>query len=129
VFLCGDFHRFVYSLREEHLLPKQKAIGHGFFLRATTRPSRSPYCSGATLRVRLCDALFFLHVTSTYGKHAPVTSLLDLPLVSGLTFIEGVLASLESGHVGGSSGNDNALSSLQVHGPNLQRLDVHLRTC
>jgi hypothetical protein len=26
---------------------------------ASTRPSRSPYCSGATLRVRLCDALFF----------------------------------------------------------------------
>jgi hypothetical protein len=43
-----------------HLHPlQQKAIGRGLILRASTRPSRSPYCSGAALRVRLCDTLFF----------------------------------------------------------------------
>jgi hypothetical protein len=31
---------------------KQKAVGSQFILRASTRPSRSPYCSGATPRVR-----------------------------------------------------------------------------
>jgi hypothetical protein len=55
-------------------------------------------------------------------------SLLDLPLVSIWTFLEGVFASPDSSHVGGSSGNDIALSSLQAPGPTLQRLDVHLRT-
>jgi hypothetical protein len=45
-----------------------------------------------------------------------------------LTFLEGVLASPNSGQVGGSSGNDSALSSLQAPGLTLQRLDVSLRT-
>jgi hypothetical protein len=58
VFLCGDSRCFVCFPREEHLFPKRKAVGRGFSLRASTRPSRSSYCSGATLRVRLCDALF-----------------------------------------------------------------------
>jgi hypothetical protein len=32
VFLCGYFRCFVYFPREEHLFPKQKAVGRGFFL-------------------------------------------------------------------------------------------------
>jgi hypothetical protein len=58
VSLRGDPRCFVCFSREEHLFPQQKAVGRGLFLRASTRPSRSPYCMGATLRVRLCDALF-----------------------------------------------------------------------
>jgi hypothetical protein len=45
---------------------------------------------------------------------------LELPLVSVSTFLEGVLASPDSGQVGGSSGNNNALSSLKP-------LDLHSR--
>jgi hypothetical protein len=71
----------------------------------------------------------FLHVASAYWKHASVTSPLDLPLVNGLTFFEGALASPGSGQVGGSSGNHGTLSSLQGPGPILQRLDVRLRMC
>jgi hypothetical protein len=71
----------------------------------------------------------FLHVASTYWKHAYVTSPLDLSLVSISTKLEGVLASPDSGQFGGSSGSDSALSSLQAPGPILQRLDVHLCTC
>jgi hypothetical protein len=59
----------------------------------------------------------FLQVALTYWKHASVTSLLDLSLVSVSTFLEGVLASLDSGQVGGSSGSHGVLSSLQAHGP------------
>jgi hypothetical protein len=59
----------------------------------------------------------FLHAASTYWKHASVTSLLDLSLVSALTFLEGVLASPDSGQVGGSSGGHGALSSIQAPGP------------
>jgi hypothetical protein len=70
----------------------------------------------------------FLHVASTYRKHASITSPLDLLLVSVSTFLEGVLASPDFGQVGGSSGIYNALSSLQAPGPTLQRLDVRLRT-
>jgi hypothetical protein len=70
----------------------------------------------------------FLHAASTYWRHASITSPLDLPLVSDSTFLEGVLASPDSGQVGCSSGNDNTLSSLQAPGPTLQRLDVRLRT-
>jgi hypothetical protein len=44
-------------------------------------------------------------------------SLLNLPSVSVSTFLEGVLASPDSGQIGGSSGNDNALSSLQAPEP------------
>jgi hypothetical protein len=69
---------------------------------------------------------FFLHVASTYLKHASVMSPHDLPLVSVSIFFEGVLASPDSGQVGGSSGNDCALSSLQAPGLTLQRLDVRL---
>jgi hypothetical protein len=70
----------------------------------------------------------FLHVALTCRKHASVRSPLDLPLVSILTFLEGVLASLDFGQVGGSPGINIALSSLRAPGPTLQRLDVHLRT-
>jgi hypothetical protein len=69
----------------------------------------------------------FLYVASTYWTHASVMSPLDLPLVSVSTFLEGVLASTDSGQVGGSSGNDSAFSSPQAPGPILQRLDVRLR--
>jgi hypothetical protein len=69
-------HRFS---REEHLFPQQKVVGPGFFLRASTRPFRSPYCSGATLRVRLRDALFFFTsprlTGSTLPSHLRSTSL------------------------------------------------------
>jgi hypothetical protein len=61
-----------------------------------------------------CDALSLSDVTSTYQKHASVTSPLDLPLVSIQTFLEGVLVLLDSGQVGDSSSNDSALSSLQA---------------
>jgi hypothetical protein len=64
---------------EEHLFPQQKVVGPGFFLRASTRPFRSPYCSGATLRVRLRDALFFFTsprlTGSTLPSHLRSTSL------------------------------------------------------
>jgi hypothetical protein len=70
----------------------------------------------------------FSYVASTYQKHASVTSLLDLPLVSIQTFLEGVLGLLDSDQVGGSSSNNSALSSLQASGPALQKLDVRLRT-
>jgi hypothetical protein len=70
----------------------------------------------------------FLHVASTDLKRASVTSPLDLPLVGVSTFLEGVLASPDSGQVDGSLGNDDALFSLQALGPTLQRLDVHLHT-
>jgi hypothetical protein len=76
-----------------------------------------------TARGLLYECVFvtpsFLHVASTYQKHASVTSPLDLPLVSVLTFLEGVLASPDFGQVGGSSGIDSALSSLQAPGPTL----------
>jgi hypothetical protein len=39
----------------------------------------------------------FLHIASTHWNHASVTSQLDPPLVSTSTFIEGVLASPDSG--------------------------------
>jgi hypothetical protein len=63
-----------------HLRPlQQKAICRGLILRASTRPSRSPYCSRATLRVRLCDALFFFlsprPTGSTLPSHLHSTSL------------------------------------------------------
>jgi hypothetical protein len=58
VSLRGDSLCFVCFSREEHLFPQQKAVGRGFFLRASTRSSRSSYCSRATLRVRMYDALF-----------------------------------------------------------------------
>jgi hypothetical protein len=55
----------------------------------------------------------FLHIALTYWKHASVMSLLDLPLVSTLTFLEGSLATPDSGQVGGSSSSHGALSSLK----------------
>jgi hypothetical protein len=57
--------------REEHLFPQQKVVGHRFFLRASTRPFRSPYYSGPTLRVRLCDALFFFTSPRPTGSMLP----------------------------------------------------------
>jgi hypothetical protein len=77
--------------------------------------------------VRLRTPSFSI-VTSTYWKPTSTTSPHDLLLVSVSTFLEGVLASPNSGQVGGSSGSDSALSSLQALGPTLQTLDVHLRT-
>jgi hypothetical protein len=70
----------------------------------------------------------FSNVASTYQKCAFITSLLDLPLVSIQTLLEGVLVLPDSGQVGGSSSNDSTLSSLQAPGPALQKLDVRLHT-
>jgi hypothetical protein len=70
----------------------------------------------------------FLHVASTYQKYASVTSLLDFPLVSVYTFLEDALDLPDSGQVGGSLGNNNALFSPQAPGPTLHKLDVRLRT-
>jgi hypothetical protein len=58
VYLRGNSRCFVYFSREEHLFPQHKAVGCWLFLRASSRPSRSPYCLEATLQVHLCDALF-----------------------------------------------------------------------
>jgi hypothetical protein len=70
----------------------------------------------------------FSYVALTYQKHAYVTPLLDLSLVSIQTFLEGVLVLPDSGQVGGSSSNNIALSSLQAYGPALEKLDVRLCT-
>jgi hypothetical protein len=59
--------------------------------------------------VRLCDALFS-SIASTYQKHAPVMSLLNLSLVSMQTFLEGAMALPDSDQVGSSSSNDSAVS-------------------
>jgi hypothetical protein len=104
---------------------KQKVVGFRLVLRASTRPSKSPYCSGATPRVRLVTPSFS-DIASTYQNHASATSPLDFPF--GQTFLEGVLVLPNSGQVGGSSSNDNVFSSLQAPGPALQKLDVRLRT-
>jgi hypothetical protein len=56
----------------------------------------------------------FFHIASTYWKYVSVMSLLDLPLVSASTFLEGVLASPDSGQVRSSSGSHGTLSSLQT---------------
>jgi hypothetical protein len=84
--LRGDPCCFVCFLREEHLFPQQKAVGRGLILRASTRPSRSPYCSGAALLVRLCDALFssrrldLLEARFCYvSARPPVGQRFDLP--------------------------------------------------
>jgi hypothetical protein len=61
--------------------PSISAEGRRFLtlVRASTRPPRSPYCSRATLRVRLCDALFFFtsprSTRSTLPSHLRSTSL------------------------------------------------------
>jgi hypothetical protein len=127
VFSCEDSRCFVFFQEKSICFLKQKAVGSQLVLRASTRPSRSPYCSGATPQVRLCDALFS-DVASTYQEHSSITSLLDLPLVSIYTFLEGVLVLPDSGQVGGPSSNDGTLSSLQAPGPALEKLDVHLCT-
>jgi hypothetical protein len=57
--------------REEHLFSQQKVVGRGFFLRASTQPFRLPYCSGATLRVRLYDTLFFFTSPRPTGSTLP----------------------------------------------------------
>jgi hypothetical protein len=50
--------RHIGSVRQSIIIT---AEGHRFSFSsgASIRPSRSPYCSGATLQVCLCDALFF----------------------------------------------------------------------
>jgi hypothetical protein len=112
-------------LSDEHLFPQQKAVGHRFFLRPSTRPFRSPYCSGLLYEC-VCVTPSLFHVTSTYWKHASGTSPLDLPLVGVSTFLEGPVASPDHVQVEDSSGSHGALSSLQAPGSVLQRLDVHL---
>jgi hypothetical protein len=59
------------SRRLRHRPLQRKAVGRGLILRASTRPSRSPYCSGVTLRVRLCDALFFFPSPRPTGSTLP----------------------------------------------------------
>jgi hypothetical protein len=61
----------------------------------------------------------FLHVASTYWKHASVTSPVELPLVSVSTFLEGSVASPDHVQVEDSSGSHGALSSLQALGSTL----------
>jgi hypothetical protein len=112
-------------LSDEHLFPQQKAVGHRFFLRPSTRPFRSPYCSGLLYEC-VCVTPSLFHVTSTYWKHASGTSPLDLPLVGVSTFLEGPVASPDHVQVEDSSGSHGALSSLQAPASVLQRLDVHL---
>jgi hypothetical protein len=90
-----------------------------FFLRASTARGLLYEC--------VCAMPSFFHVASTYGKHASGTSPLDLPSVSVSTFLEGAVASPDSVQVEGSSSSRGALSSLQVPGSTLQRLDVRLR--
>jgi hypothetical protein len=65
---------------------KRKAVGRGFSLRASTRPSRLSYCSRATIRVCLCDALFLsrrLDLLEAHFRHVsdrhPVGQRFDLP--------------------------------------------------
>jgi hypothetical protein len=82
------------------------------------------YSTSASLRRSL-----FLHVASTYWKHASITSLLDLPLVSISTFLEGAVVSPDPVQVEVPSGSHGALSSLQAPGSTLLRLDVLLRLC
>jgi hypothetical protein len=76
-----------------------------------------------TARGLLYECVFvtssFLHVASTYRKYASVTSLLNFPLVSIYTFLEDALDLPDSGQVGGSLGNNSALSSPQAPGPTL----------
>jgi hypothetical protein len=67
----------------------------------------------------VCVTPSFLHVASTYWKHASSTSPLDLPLVSVSTFLEGALASPDA-VCGGFSGGHGALSSLQASEPTSQ---------
>jgi hypothetical protein len=80
VSLHGDPRCFICFSREEHLFPQQKAVGRGLFLRASTRPSRSPYCSGATLQVRLCDALFLSYCLDLLEAHFRYVSARPPPL-------------------------------------------------
>jgi hypothetical protein len=73
-----------------------------------------------TARGLLYECVFvmpsFLHIASTYWKHASGTSPLDHSLVSVSTFFEGVLASPDSFLGGGSSSYYGALSSFQAPG-------------
>jgi hypothetical protein len=126
VFLCEDSCCFVCFKKEERLFPQHNAVGHEFFFEHQPDLLGRLIARGL-LHECVCVMPSFLHVTSTYWKHASVTSLLDLLLVSISTFLEGMLASPDFGQVGGSSGSDNALFSIKFPGPNLQRLDVRLR--
>jgi hypothetical protein len=99
VFLCVDSRCFVGFPREEHLFPKQKVVGRRFLFRASTRPSRSPYCLGATLRVRLCDTLFSFMSPRPSGSTLP-SCLRSISLWSVFQPSLKVLASPNSGQVG-----------------------------
>jgi hypothetical protein len=66
--------------------------------------------------------LSFSYIASTYQKHASITSLLDLPLVSIQTCLESVLVLPDSGQVGGSPSSNSALSSLEASGLRSRRL-------
>jgi hypothetical protein len=79
VFPCEDSRCLVSFVGMSIRFLKQKAVGSRLILQAPARPSRSPYYSGATLRVRLLTPSFF-DVTSTCQKPASVTSLLDLSI-------------------------------------------------
>jgi hypothetical protein len=124
---CEDSRYFVLFNGKSIFSLKQKSVGSRLVLRASTRPSRSPYCLGATPRVRLVMPSFS-YVALIYRKQASITPLLDLPLVSIKTFLEGAMILPDSGQVGGSPSNYSALSSLQAHGLRPQELDVRLRT-
>jgi hypothetical protein len=101
------------------MFPKQKAVGRRFSF-IEHQPDLLGHLTARGLLYKcICATPSFLHVTSTYRKHASVTSLLDLPLVNVLSFLEGVLASPDSGHVRGSLGSNNALSSHQARGLSL----------
>jgi hypothetical protein len=126
VSLCGDSRYFVGFHEKSMCFLKQKAVGCGFFLRASTRPFRSPYCSGLLYECVYATPSF-LHVASTCRKRASGMSLLGLPRVSVSPFLEGPVSSPDPVQVGDSSGSHGALYSLQAPGSTLQRLDVHLR--
>jgi hypothetical protein len=87
---------------------KQKVVGSLFTLRASTRPSRSPYCSGATPRVHLVTPSSF-YIVTTHWKPASTTSLLDLPLVGWETFLMIFWQLPDLGQVGGSSTDSSCL--------------------
>jgi hypothetical protein len=98
------------------MFPKHKAVGRRFSFFEHQPDLLGRLTARGLLYECVCATPSFLHVASTYWKHASVTSPLDLPLVSVSTFLEGVLASPDSSQVGGSSGSNSALSSLQAPG-------------
>jgi hypothetical protein len=72
----------------------QKVVGSRLVFQASTRPGTLllvGYSTSASV-----DALFS-YVASTYWKHAPITSLLNLPFIGIQTFLEGALILPDSG--------------------------------